>query len=153
LVLGPDRNMYISSDQIFGGGAPVVYKIDSSGTLLSTIAGVTGALTVGADGNLWAAEGGRIARFTTSGVITEFPIPSIDPSAENITAGSDGAVWFTESVANKLGRITTSGQITEYATPGADPQGIVSCPKACENAHGRLWFAEAGSNRIAKFEF
>jgi virginiamycin B lyase len=43
----------------------------------------------------------------------------LPPSAiGGITAGSDGALWFTEGPVNKVGRITTAAAITGY--PPAD---------------------------------
>ena len=40
--------------------------------------------------------------------ITEFPLPTGSGAPLAITAGPDGALWFTESEANKIGRITTA---------------------------------------------
>ena len=46
-----------------------------------------------------------------------------------ITAGPDGALWFTNVGNNSIGRITTAGKITDYTGPGiADPQRIVVGP-------------------------
>src|ERR1035438_6429510 len=56
---------------------------------------------------------------------TSFSTPGGDP--QYITAGPDGALWFTETVANKIGRITTAGVVTEYAIPTAMPAGCASC--------------------------
>jgi hypothetical protein len=62
-----------------------------------------------------------------------------------ITAGPDGALWFTESSANKIGRITTSGEFTQFPipTPGSHPYGIVA------GIDGRLYFTEA-ANKIGR---
>jgi streptogramin lyase len=48
--------------------------------------------------------------------VTEFPIPTANSGPTSITAGPDGALWFTEinSNANKIGRITTAGVIIEF---------------------------------------
>ena len=48
----------------------------------------------------------RIGRITDSGVITEFPIPGSGRGAEDITTGSDGALWFTDPANGRVGRIT-----------------------------------------------
>ncbi len=40
------------------------------------------------------------------------PCPTSDSQPLGITAGPDGALWFTEVRGNKIGRITTSGTIT-----------------------------------------
>ena len=75
-------------------------------------------ITAGPDGNLWFAEtaGNKIGRITTSGGITEFPLPtncsplsSSGCQLEGITAGpaNTTSVWFTEFDGNKIGEITT----------------------------------------------
>jgi streptogramin lyase len=111
----------------------------------------------GPDGNLWIAErgAGKIARMTPTGQTTEFPLPNPNAKPFQIIAANDGALWFTEQAGNALGRITTSGAITEYPipTPGSGPFGLVSCPSACEHAHGRIWFSEHGAGKIGKLEF
>jgi streptogramin lyase len=80
--------------------------------------------------------------------ITEFPVPTagafaayIGPSGgyDNIAAGPDGALWFTEPNAYQIGKITTAGSITEFPVPSiaADdypPYAITAGP------NGALWF-------------
>jgi len=63
-----------------------------------------------------------------------------------ITAGPDGALWFTDLDGDAIGRITTSGSITEYALPNPDsgPTGITAGPD------GALWFTEAYGSRIGR---
>jgi virginiamycin B lyase len=64
----------------------------------------------------------------------------------SITAGPDGALWFTEFSANKIGRIATSGTVTEYAVPThqSSPAGIAAGPD------GALWFTEHDANKIGR---
>jgi uncharacterized repeat protein (TIGR01451 family) len=60
-----------------------------------------------------------------------------------ITAGSDGNLWFTESVVSQIGEINpTSHAIAEFSTPTANsaPTGITSGPD------GNLWFTEGAVN-------
>jgi virginiamycin B lyase len=106
------------------------------------------AIVAGADGALWFAEraANKIGRITTSGVISEFPIPTPESQPIFITAGPDGALWFGESAANKIGRITTSGTITEFEipTPGTEPYDIVA------GIDGNLYFAEWAGNKIGR---
>src|SRR5205814_275274 len=119
-------------------------------------------IAAGPDGSMWFTEydGNEIGRITTRGAITEYPIPTAynynrigrttmegvtteyaipTPRSypEGITAGPDGALWFTEALVNKIGRITTDGVITEYPipTPSTYPRGIAAGPD------GNLWFA------------
>ena len=63
-----------------------------------------------------------------------------------ITAGPDGALWFTEYSANRIGRITTAGVITEYTVPTASskPYGIAVGPD------GALWFTESNADKIGR---
>src|SRR5262249_2449669 len=49
--------------------------------------------------------GNRIGRITTSGVITEFPIPTANSAPVGINPGPDGNMWFTEIQGNKVGRV------------------------------------------------
>ena len=72
------------------------------------------------------------------GVITEFALSNSASTPAGIVTGPDGALWFTESTANKIGRITTSGSYTAGAIPTAasQPQDIALGPD------GALWFTE-----------
>src|SRR4029079_17485156 len=94
-----------------------------------TIPGGGGSrITVGPDGNLWFTENdaNKVAKSTTTGVITEYTIPTPGSQPHGIALGSDGNLWFTERDGNKIGRITTAGVITEFTVPtaGAHPHGI-----------------------------
>ena len=57
---------------------------------------------------------------------------------DGITAGPDGALWFTEYNGNVIGRITTAGVFTEYTLPqgGSEPFWITTGPD------GNLWFTD-----------
>jgi streptogramin lyase len=62
--------------------------------------------------------------------ITEFPVPTPNSQPAGITRGSDGNLWFTEAVGDKIGRITPSGVITEFPLgEGAAPVGITAGPR------------------------
>jgi streptogramin lyase len=63
--------------------------------------------------------------------ITEYPLPVASSATPGgISAGPDGALWFTEVGGNKIGRITMSGMITEYPVPTAasNPTAITNGP-------------------------
>jgi hypothetical protein len=86
-----------------------------------------------------------IGRITTEGVITlSGAIGSCsgnNPLTGPITAGPDGAMWFTESAGFtcvQIGRITTAGVITQFPIPTAasSPTGITA------GSDGALWFTE-----------
>jgi virginiamycin B lyase len=89
---------------------------------------------------------------TPAGVVTEFALdPPYTASPQVITAGPDGALWFTKSTGapartgDAIGRITLAGAITQFALPtGANPQGITAGPD------GAVWFTELGANQIGR---
>ena len=111
-------------------------------------------ITSGPDGNLWFTEydGDRIGRITTTGVITEFPIPPEHPVGAfpgDITTGPDGALWFVEGGNNQIVRITPAGVLSEFPIPSADEHslgGIAAGPD------GALWFTkyQFEDNRIGR---
>jgi streptogramin lyase len=67
--------------------------------------------------------------------IIEYPLPAAGSGPAVITAGPDGALWFADTLGNKIGRITTNGVITEFPTPTvtSQPAGITTGPD------GALW--------------
>ncbi len=74
--------------------------------------------------------------------IVQFPFP-LTTRFGGITAGPDGALWFTEQTSmpfpNQAGRITTLGATTEYPVltcECAGPNGIAPGPD------GALWFGQ-----------
>jgi hypothetical protein len=99
--------------------------------------GTPGAITPGADGNLWFTESvGKVGRVTPAGVMTEFPI--IGAGALNgIAAGPDNAPWAADT-SGRIDRVSTSGSITAYPptvivtagfeTPAQPPSGYAYNP-------------------------
>ncbi len=53
-------------------------------------------ITQGPDGNIWAAVGGKVAKITPAGRVTEFDPANIG-SPQGITTGPDGNLWVTQS--------------------------------------------------------
>jgi virginiamycin B lyase len=104
-------------------------------------------ITTGPDGNLWAVEpfGNNIAKFTTSGALIEYPIPT-PGNTYDIATGPDGNLWFTETTNGQIAKITLSGVVTEYPLPDplSSPYGITAGPD------GNLWFTEGATSNIGK---
>jgi len=67
-----------------------------------------------------------------------YPLPA-GSGPSGITAGPDGALWFT--AGNSIGRITTAGDITTYPVPSST-NGLVGITAGPDNA---LWFTVATS--------
>ena len=123
-------------DQATSAGAVSVLHPEGDATR-SAIFG----LVQGSDGNLWGIVNYAPARLNGDGSITRFALPA-GSYAQAITAGPDGALYFTEpyhglvanappdSVRGAIGRITTTGQISESVLPAnaAKPDQIVAGP-------------------------
>lgn len=65
-------------------------------------------IVTGPDGNLWYTEkgAGKIARMSTTGTITEFPVPSGTSSAPGfIIVGADRNLWFGEFGHGVIGKV------------------------------------------------
>jgi streptogramin lyase len=109
------------------------------------------SIAAGPDKALWFTSNGdtpSIGRITTDGAITMYS-QGISAGAQlnDIVKGSDGAMWFTESVGDRIGRITAAGAITEYSqgiTSGSQPWSIAV------GADGALWFTELAGGRIGR---
>ena len=137
-----------------------------SGTFTGKVLGFPQSITVGPDGNLWYTDqgpigsggptvktgNGSIGRITPSGVITKFTVPTPNSEPNFITAGPDGALWYTygndKNVGiNKIGRITTSGSVTnEYTIPTTN-SGPMFIAKGSD---GALWFTEEQASKIGR---
>jgi virginiamycin B lyase len=102
-------------------------------------------IATGPDGNVWFIERGAsaVARMTTSGAVTEFPVGDPDLALDSITAGPDGAMWVTGfNGPGTVYRITTDGTVSLVAqgtvTPGfptGNVEGIAAGPD------GNIWVA------------
>ena len=143
ITAGPDGALWFTGDGYIGRmdmtGNASQYNVPYSGNLPLSI-------TPGSDGNLWFTDTrtNSIGRVCASvlpptcpllGHIHEWPVPTANSNLTGITAGSDGALWFTEHDANNIGRITTAGTVTEYSlkAPNSSPISITAGPD------GALW--------------
>src|SRR5207244_2148298 len=117
-------------------GKPVSMVADSDGSLwvLEQITSGTG---------LYGAAPGEIAH-VTGGTVTEYPLDGIQvysDSADKITIGADGNVWFAESGFG-VGRMTPTGTVTTFSLTQSPPSSITMGPD------GNVWFTEW--NRVGK---
>jgi uncharacterized repeat protein (TIGR01451 family) len=166
LAAGPDGNIWFT-------GFQRIAKLTPSGSMtvyLRSATLSTAGIITGSDGNLWFGEGATIVNMTTGGtVLGTYNIPS-GKSATSMTLGSDGAVWFTETMGvgkdittgpdgnvwftydisnisnDKIGMITPSGVITYYSLPSSipNPESITA------GSDGNLWFTSPSYNKIGK---
>jgi virginiamycin B lyase len=137
--------------------AAAVTGVFTEARIPSAAAGASG-IVAGNDGGWWFTEfsANKIGRFSTSGEIVEFPIPTPNSGPLGIAADwRTGAVWFTEFNANKIGRITPDGVVKEFSipTPSSGPVGIVSVPGTLQvdgSLSSWVWFSESNANQIGR---
>jgi virginiamycin B lyase len=146
---GPDGNVWVTDTQ-----NDQVEQIAPSGSVLNAYSlGSTGrpmGITAGPDGALWVAQDIQfqgqtpaIARITTTGAVSSFPIAQ---RPYRIVTGKDGNLWYSESFGNGIARITPTGTVTEFqAAVGAAVYGIAAA------ADGSLWATELSGNAIDHF--
>lgn len=122
-------------------------------------------ITVGPDGSIWFTEknAGRIGRMTPAGQFTEYAIPdprgmhrlaSGAPVPQDIVAGPEGAMWFTDPGDGSIGRVTQSGEVTEYPVPHS---GLAATEPVLPDAitvgpEGDLWFTEEGAKALGSVD-
>jgi len=82
------------------------------------------ALARGSDGAVWGVAtpvqpgSDTFLRIDMRGAVTTFPLPP-GTVANEIVAGSDGGLWFTDGAHDAIGRISTRGTLVEYALPAS----------------------------------
>ncbi len=81
--------------------------------------------------------------------IHEWDVPTKGAHPHDPAVGPDGALWFTEQMANKLGRLDPkSGEFKEYPLKIEDsgPHGLVA------DSHGNIWFTGNFKGYIGKLD-
>ncbi len=157
IVEGSDGNLWFSDH----GTTAAIGQITPAGAVTEFHEGLgagtaPGPMVLGADGNVWFIDEGtqKIGRVTTSGVITEFPLPAMNSKPNAITVGPDGNVWFTDEGTHAIGKVTQASlpetPPTEFPiepenlTPTANPTEITAGPD------GNVWFSDEHAEAIGR---
>ncbi len=164
ITSGPDGNLWFTE---FDGNR--IGKITTGGqiteyTLPNAVSEPEG-ITSGPCGDstqaecLWFTEynyisqlgSGNIGRITTSGTITEYPLPTQYARANDITLGANGTLYFTEQVNHnnptsvgveaRIGEVVTSGPVQLSELPPL-PNGACIPNSITTGSDGNLWFTE-----------
>ncbi len=99
--------------------------------------------------SLWVGESDGVAKVSTGGTFTEFPMPPGGGGAvTGITRGADGKVWFAVGESSQIGTIS-GGKVKLYQTGPLQPmiQGLTL------GGDGNLWFVQSTKNAIGRFTF
>jgi virginiamycin B lyase len=149
LTVGPDGNLWLTD-----GSRPAVVRLTPGGSLTRFTAGIPrdsipGAIATGPDGALWFIEDvdladggtlGRLARITTTGEITQFPIlrdPDVDDTYLHALVGApDGRLWFMD--AFRVGHMTVSGEV-RWLPDATDSESLGGSMRI--GPDGNIWVA------------
>jgi virginiamycin B lyase len=130
LTAGPDGNIWFPE-----GGWPTgssIGRITMTGQVLTPfpMQRIEG-LSAGPGGQIWVTASpvtiydGLVARVTTSGVFTKYRVPGPNVSGtgylNEMAAGADGNMWFTNSYDESIGRISLPEDTTTSLTVPSDP--------------------------------
>ncbi len=75
------------------------------------------------NGRVWAGDeaGNQLVGLDpATGSVKTIKLSGTDVFPYALTAGPDGALWFTELFASKLGRVDTAGNLVEYSLPNGN---------------------------------
>ncbi len=154
LTEGPDGNLWFTAVRSVDTAAwDDIGRMTPTGSVtmfrIPTFNAVPDGIAAGPDGNVWFGEhAGKIGRITPSGKFTEFPThASGRTGADNLIAGPDHAMWFTDGGQQAIGRITLAGQVSEFPAPR--PAWSVGASLAFGDSH-TLWFTEKEQGVIVR---
>jgi len=152
IAVGPDGNLWFTEP-----AANRIGRMDTRGRLLGEFAVPTAnsrprGIAAGpcGDNHVWFTEEiGRIGRIDAAGNVVELANTGIASHLRGITPGPAGDcnLYVADRGQDCIVKISTTGQfLVIFLAIGSLPTGIVAGPD------GRLWFAEAGLNRIGRME-
>ena len=154
ITSGPDGALWFTGGQQNSGN--YVGRITIAGDITQFPVGDPAVylrnITQGPDSNLWFTNpDSNIGRITLTGTVTNFTLPPTSfGSPFDITTGSDGTLWFTELLGNRIARISTDGQISEFVLPSfVSPFGVRPTAIALGPDHN-IWFAELLTDKIGR---
>jgi virginiamycin B lyase len=88
---------------------------------------------------------GMIGRINLAGTIDVIMDLPDNNQAFDITAGADGAIWFTEPNVNKIGRLPSLA----FEFPLLMNSAILGMRRGPDDS---IWYADAGGNRVGRLD-
>lgn len=146
IARGADGNLWFTTrspdyiGKITPAGLITNYPISGTTVITSNLKGIV----AGPKGEMWFASPTAIYAITTTGTITQYPVPDqLTPQA--LTAGSNGDIWFAATKAGVkrngyIVRLTATGTFVLHQIPlaGASPGSLTLGPDHA------FWFTETG---------
>lgn len=165
ITTGPDGALWFTETGKIG-------RLATAGVLheFALPSGHTGSsLTSGSASDLWFTEPGAsaIGHITVSGAITEVSVPGacqagyscpVVPKPQAIAMGSNGTLWFTETMFSRVAGRTTGAKVvqmtasrnfTEFVLPGGTTKATTPTPGSIVSGpDGALWFTDPQEGKI-----
>lgn len=167
--LATDRhgNVWFNAEGLFGVVPPkgAVRVFDATNSAFVTVTG-TGlpfkTIALGADGRMWfavpctvqrsngdCANRAAIDAATSTGKVSIYHVPFSYRVPDNLIAGPNHEVWFTESGDpgrdSAIAAMTTNGRVHEYLLPKS-----LGAPYDLVTAGGDIWFTLPGTGHIGR---
>jgi virginiamycin B lyase len=142
---------FIATDLVLGEGDQMwateaghaVYQVRPFVNNVPFVDTVGGAVAVGPDKNVWYPTAGLMARLS---LVEGTKYISIGNSvADQLCAGPDGAIWFTDGRHQQIGRLELNGDLHTFTLPfGSGPNRIIPGPD------GALWFTAETGDKVGR---
>ena len=102
--MGPDANLWFAEGAGHAVGTSTLHGAIAEFPLMPATAMPVSLVKSG--GDLWIPEqtGNQLIQMSTAGVPKSYPLPTANAFPAHIVVGPDGALWFTENIANKIAR-------------------------------------------------
>ncbi|MBV8928283.1 MAG: hypothetical protein JO152_04060 [Mycobacteriaceae bacterium] len=145
MTIGGDGNVWFTD----GNGA-VVHRHNADGTFSAfPISGTSNGsinsntLVTGGDGTVWISYDRSIARLSTAGVVTAFPLPrpTFPYGVSAMTRDADGGIAFL-SGDGQVGHAALDGTITRLGSVGSSSFGLGNFMLGPDK---RLWLADTSN--------
>lgn len=163
ITYGPAHELWVTEMASYPqmGHHDVIVAVSPNGVVrhvyqVPTYKAGVGAITTGSDQALWFVERqvGMIGRLALNGQFSQYAIGGRHSitrkrpgsiGLEGITGGSDGSIWFTELLADRIGRLDKNREVSEFQLPeGAGPEQITI------GRHHDIWFTEYNAGKIGR---
>jgi len=143
ITAGPDGALWFTRQD-----PPSIHRITTSGQVTDfpdvVLDGEPTIIIRGPEDNLWfTTHNGGIWRMNLAGTAQEMLSLDETHTAEYLTVGVDGGLWFTQPNVNRIGRVD-SLPFGFLNVPDSAPLGLA------HGADDSVWYADAGGNRIGR---
>jgi virginiamycin B lyase len=151
LAVGPDDAVWFAESTLLSvtrlrDGRFTRHVVGALATTIAADAAPFG-VAVASDGTVWATlpNADALLRIAPNGETAAFVVPTRQSGLSDIAIGSDGAVFFLETSANKIGRFA-DGRFEEFNVP-TQRAGLTALAVAPD---GAVWFTELRGHRLGR---